>query len=108
MWQSSIEIEHYSASVKNEFTALIKVLRLPLRRVQVSAIFIASMSSYAHESAFTSIPYIRYRKHTLKKMLTTLTGSHMYRDRDLDACCSPRSQDLPLTLQGRRPQHTKS
>lgn len=49
MWQSSIEIKHYSASVKNEFTALIKVLRLPLHHVQVSVIFIASMSSYAHE-----------------------------------------------------------
>ena len=37
MWQSRVEIEHYSASVKNELTVLIKALRLPPHRVQVPA-----------------------------------------------------------------------
>ena len=54
MWQSRIEIEYYSALVRNELVALIKALGLPQRGAQVSVLFVASTSSYTHESALTS------------------------------------------------------
>ena len=40
MWQSWIEVEHYSALVKNELTVLIKALGLLPHCVQMSALFI--------------------------------------------------------------------
>ena len=52
MWQSHLEIEHYSVSIKNELTVLIKTLGLPPRHAQVSALFVACTSSYNRESAF--------------------------------------------------------
>ena len=42
------------SSVKNELTVLIKSLGLPLLRAQVLVLFIASTSSYAHETPLTS------------------------------------------------------
>jgi len=60
MWQSRVENVHYSASVKNELTVLIKSLRLPLLRAQVPVLFVASMGSYAHECPLTSGCYTEY------------------------------------------------
>jgi len=45
MWQSQVEIEHYSTSVKNELMILIKALGLPPRHMQVPALFVDSTSS---------------------------------------------------------------
>ena len=58
VYMSPVEIEHYSVSVKNELRVLIKALGLLLRRVQVSALFVACMSSYGHKSAFILGRYI--------------------------------------------------
>ena len=55
MWQFQIEIENYSASVKDELTVLIKSLELPTC-AQVLVLFVAS----THESAFTLGRYIEY------------------------------------------------
>jgi len=54
MRQSRVQNVHYSASVKNELTLLIKSLGLPLLRAQVPVLFVACTSSYAHESPLTS------------------------------------------------------
>ena len=54
MWQSWVENIHYSDLVKKEITVLIKSLGLPPPHVQVPALFVASTSSYAHESPLTS------------------------------------------------------
>ena len=62
MWQSRVENVHYSASVKNELTVLIKSLGLPLLRAQVPALFVACTSSYAYESPLTSGRYIEYTR----------------------------------------------
>ena len=64
MWQSHLEIEHYSVSVKNELTVLIKALGLPPPRAQVSALFVPYTSSYTHESAFTLGYYVEYTRDT--------------------------------------------
>ena len=45
---------------QNELRLLIKSLRLPLLRAQVLVLFVASTSSYAHESPFTSGHCIEY------------------------------------------------
>ena len=60
MWQSRVENVHYSASVKNELTVLIKSLGLPLLRARVPALFVACTGSYAYESPLTSGRYIEY------------------------------------------------
>ena len=65
MWQLWVENVPYSASVKNELTVLIKSLGLPLLRVQVPALYVASTSSYAHESPLTSGCYIEYTRGTV-------------------------------------------
>ena len=60
MWQSHVLVECYSVWVKNEL--LIKALGASPHRVQVSALFVACMSSYTHESAFTLGHYIEYTR----------------------------------------------
>ena len=65
MWQSWVENVRYSASVKNELTVLIKSLGLPLLHAQVPALFVASTSSYSHESPLTSGHHIKYARGTV-------------------------------------------
>jgi len=65
MWQSRVENVHYSASVKNELTVLIKSLGLPLLCAQVPALFVACTSSSAYESPLTSGCYIEYTRGTV-------------------------------------------
>ena len=65
MWQSRVENVHYSTSVKNDLTVLIKSLGLPLLRAQVPALSVACTSSYAHESPWTSGCYIDYARSTV-------------------------------------------
>ena len=65
MWQSWVENVHYSTSVKNELTVLIKSLGLPLLRAQVPVLFAACTSSYANESPLTSGHYIECARGTV-------------------------------------------
>ena len=60
MWQSWVRNVHCSTSVKNEFNVLIKSWGLPLLHMQIPVLFVACMSSYAHESPLTSGRYIEY------------------------------------------------
>ena len=53
------------SSVKNELTVLIKSLGLPLLHAQVPALFVASTSSYSHESPLTSGHHIKYARGTV-------------------------------------------
>ena len=65
VWQSWLENVHYSALVKNELTVLIKSLGLLTLCVRVPVLYVASTSSYAHESPLTSGRYIEYTHSTV-------------------------------------------
>ena len=76
IWQSQVEIEQYSTSVKIELTVVINFLGLPPFGSQVPVLFIASTISYTHESAFTSGCYTEYARSTLYTIQTQYTNTY--------------------------------
>ena len=86
-----------------QLVALIKDLGLPQRGAQVSVLFVASTSSYTHESALTSGLYKEYTimwycKHAIQfgKALYLCMGSNANSERDpLSKTEAPLMQNRP-------------